>query len=300
MSLRFFVYYLTLFIILILPSCSLEESTEEDSPYSTVKGVIHNQLGQSISNAQVALLVDNVIELRVSTDNQGSFLLKDIEKKSYEIQIEHPNYHDLQQDLELNLNSHTFDFALDRKYTISGAVRGGSSTSAVESVKGASLMLQILDQANQWNDVEKTSTDAAGRFNFDDLKVGKYRITIESDVYVTKQESISISILSEANLNVLYSLTPFFESFWPNDKKTNVSVDQGLSWQVNDSHEDIVYDVYLSKQNPPTVRVAESIKDNFFIGKSLERKTVYYWRLIATLPDGTKSESEVLNFSTIF
>jgi len=81
---------------------------------------------------------------------------------------------------------------------------------------------------------------------------------------------------------------------------TGVSRTARVSWVDSDPEgDDLTYDVYLGKVNPPTSIVATGITDtSFAVTAPLSVSTDFYWKIVAHDPFGGISESPVWKFTT--
>ncbi|MFH0735902.1 MAG: VWA domain-containing protein [bacterium] len=68
-----------------------------------------------------------------------------------------------------------------------------------------------------------------------------------------------------------------------------------LSWKC-DSY--VKFDVYLSKNNPPTELYIQNLTTPNVTVVGLDYETRYYWKVVSYLADGTKQESDIWSFVT--
>ena len=84
----------------------------------------------------------------------------------------------------------------------------------------------------------------------------------------------------------------------PNDKEIVADIKLTLEWECSDKDNDnLQYDIFLSKQNPPTTLIAQNITENEFAVDNLDTTSTYYWKIIAK-DEYTFSESRVYTFTT--
>ena len=75
---------------------------------------------------------------------------------------------------------------------------------------------------------------------------------------------------------------------YPENEVDRVELRPTLTWEKNtDNPEDIVYDVYLDTQNPPTKKVSEGQTGTTYeVPEDLELNTKYYWKIVIRNPNG--------------
>lgn len=98
---------------------------------------------------------------------------------------------------------------------------------------------------------------------------------------------------SESNLPV-NKLMP--NSPKPEDKSINQLLVLTLSWESEEANK---FDIYLDKNNPPLILIANDITAKSIIVTNLEYNTTYYWKVVAKFNDGRKIEGPIWSFTTI-
>lgn len=86
----------------------------------------------------------------------------------------------------------------------------------------------------------------------------------------------------------------------PGDGKKNVKLDDVLCWVGGDEEGDeVTYDVYLSKTNPPTTKVSANQSAVFYDPETdFDPETTYYWQIIAWDDYGASTTGPIWSFTT--
>ena len=80
------------------------------------------------------------------------------------------------------------------------------------------------------------------------------------------------------------------------NNSTDQSIIQTFKWESTDA---LFYDVFLDKVNPPLKTVlSHTVGKSLIYPIPLDYTTTYYWKVVATLNDGTQKVSPVWNFTT--
>jgi hypothetical protein len=85
----------------------------------------------------------------------------------------------------------------------------------------------------------------------------------------------------------------------PADGATDVAIDVSLQWTCSDPEGDLLlYDVYLSKDNPPMTRVAQDITEQEYVHPGgLQGSATYYWRIVAKDDYANQTQGPVWYFT---
>lgn len=120
----------------------------------------------------------------------------------------------------------------------------------------------------------------------------------------TKLFSILLFVLSFSSCTFDKSVVPIIPPVQPNaapntPTPADGSVDQflyvTLKWESDNAKE---YEVYFGETNPPIIKYATTT-NKFYATPLLQYNKTYYWRIIATLNDGSKLTGPVWSFTTL-
>ncbi|MBL7975201.1 MAG: carboxypeptidase-like regulatory domain-containing protein [Candidatus Kapabacteria bacterium] len=178
--------------------------------------------------------------------------------------------------------------------TISGVVRDSKTGIAIK-------LVNVTTQPP----TESVLTDSSGSFSIN-AKEGNYVITATKSGYTTNSIAISVINGKETTSNIILSsidannrppTTPILLT--PSDGAVDVSKFTKLQWDCSDPDNDtLYYDVYFGNNNPPTSKVAASIKINSYLPLNLKDTTTYYWRVTAQDRFGAQTSSTVFSYKT--
>ena len=82
---------------------------------------------------------------------------------------------------------------------------------------------------------------------------------------------------------------------------TDVELRPSFIWEsaIDSDSENVVYNLYVGKSNPPTTKIGEDIATtSFTLQEDLYFNTKYYWKVIAKDSDGNSTSSPVVYFTT--
>lgn len=152
-------------------------------------------------------------------------------------------------------------------------------------------------------------TDSAGHFIITGIPADTYTITVRGEgirttsltALVTTDSATEVTIRAElAEPENRVPNTPQLLS--PQNEATNLSRALVLTWQGTDPDEDSLrYEVRLFTSQSALRQsvIAQNIADTTLNVRDLEFETTYFWQVIATDPEGLRSQSEVASFTTL-
>lgn len=113
---------------------------------------------------------------------------------------------------------------------------------------------------------------------------------------VRSQPSNLVSVQAVANMS------PRISSPWPADGLSDVDAEEPmtLTWVGEDGdEEELLFDVYFGRGHLDMVRVASGQPEmTYSVTQSLERNSLYAWRVVATDPKGVSTRSPIWTFLT--
>jgi TolB protein len=149
-------------------------------------------------------------------------------------------------------------------------------------------------------------TNSAGKFNFSNLPVGNYTVTVSKSGY--KKATVSVSVKEDITTDAVIFMEKDEENNSPNvptnPNPPNESEDQPVSitlkWSASDQDKDsLTYDVYLYKSNSPSpVQVASDYTDTTFLVENLEYNTTYFWQIIVKDTANATVNGNIWTFKT--
>jgi len=150
-------------------------------------------------------------------------------------------------------------------------------------------------------------TDADGRFFMNTLAPGQYTIIATKSGYYENSAMVNVSagnatsaIIQLKDINT-FNHPPNIPSTPVPDNGIDISdTSTTLLWVCSDPDSDqITYDVYFSKINPPTNKIATTIKASQISVNNLTDSTTYYWKVVAKDIYGAITEGPVWSFRVI-
>lgn len=90
-----------------------------------------------------------------------------------------------------------------------------------------------------------------------------------------------------------------FQSFFPSNLATNVSITPTLTWSASDPDpgDTLVYDVYFGTSSSPPLVASNLINSTYSPGKLLPQ-TTYFWKVVARCNHLVETSSAILTFTT--
>jgi len=84
----------------------------------------------------------------------------------------------------------------------------------------------------------------------------------------------------------------------PEDTKTGVVIDHGLSWTGGDPDGDpVTYDVYFGTSSPPP-KVATGQRDTRYDPGTMDYGQTYYWKIVSWDNNGASTSGPIWDFTT--
>ena len=143
-----------------------------------------------------------------------------------------------------------------------------------------------------------------GSFVFPDLEEGEYIVDAKKigfnpnyvSVRVVKGKAAKATILLY-DLETMNTAPEIPVAVAPSDKDEIGETKVLIEWTCSDKDDDkLKYDVFLSKQNPPTNLLVQGISETSYLTENLDTAATYYWKIIAK-DNFTYSESRVYSFT---
>lgn len=84
----------------------------------------------------------------------------------------------------------------------------------------------------------------------------------------------------------------------PSNNDTEVELDEALVWRCADPNGDsLSYALYFGETNPPPLLI-DKLTDTSYVVKDIAPGITYFWKVVATDPDGNTSASRIMTFAT--
>jgi len=231
-----------------------------------IKGTVTNQDREPISGAIVSV---PALGYTTATDNNGEYRLS-LGTGTYEVKVSAFGYYDQMKTIEITETGQTvqLDFVLDKVpgKSISGIVRDANHESVIS---GAEITLTVLEGNKE---VGKTFTDSEGRFTFNDLMEGDYRLTIVKDGYRSEEltvtlgnESIELALyLKRFEIGVLGDFNGELSSFL----NRNGYLAEPIGWDILGSADDYKL-IIVNENNGTKLQMLQLIHETDLRGISL-------------------------------
>ncbi len=151
-------------------------------------------------------------------------------------------------------------------------------------------------------------TDNSGKFEYLNIAVGSYTITISKNNYVKNAVSVQVNdgettspiiLLNKSTSNNNPPDEP--SNPFPEENATDQSVSLNFAWTANDAdvNDTLWFDVYLYESNDPVqTKIASDIIDTTILVENLKYNTTYFWQVTAKDGEAT-TNSNTWSFTTI-
>ena len=151
-------------------------------------------------------------------------------------------------------------------------------------------------------------TDDAGKFEYSNIAVGNYTITISKSDYVKNTVTVQVKdgettsptiLLNKSTTNNKPPDEP--SNPFPENNAVNQPVSLNLSWHASDPDkgDTLTFDVYLYESNNPVqTQIASDITDTTVSVDNLLYSTTYFWQVIAKDGEATTNGS-TWSFTTV-
>ncbi len=158
----------------------------------------------------------------------------------------------------------------------------------VETFSGASSIVKLEDVTIETIPKTKTTlTDHQGRYSLEEIPAGDYILKITKESFYDTYAPASIiagKVLQEDYMLYLYdsnNTPPTIPMYpFPSDSGRSYSTSLQLYWECSDPDSNrIYYDVYFSKEYPPTKCIARQHRENEISVDELEVGERYFWRV---------------------
>lgn len=165
---------------------------------------------------------------------------------------------------------------------------GGFLVGTIETYSGASSRIAVKDIKVETLPTSKTAlSDVAGKFYLDDVPEGDYILYFTKDGFYDAYFPGSIragNVVNDSYTVHSYDSTNQFPTIpinpFPSDEGKSYATSLQLYWNCSDPDTNQLYfDVFFSEQYPPTVCIAEAIRENKFKIENLMPNITYYWRV---------------------
>lgn len=84
----------------------------------------------------------------------------------------------------------------------------------------------------------------------------------------------------------------------PANQGSEVALDEALAWRCSDPNGDaLTYALYFGETNPPPL-LLDKLTDTTYVVKNLQPGVTYFWKVVASDPDGNSTGSGVMSFAT--
>ncbi len=154
--------------------------------------------------------------------------------------------------------------------------------------------------------ITSTTTDANGKFFYNDIKTGSYTISVDKVGFIKK--SVTVSVSEDEVTKVTIQLEKSTPAAGPGKATNPLPVDEAadqprdvvLSWQapVVDPQFSLKFDVYLydSEFGMPQL-IAQDLEDTTASVSDLDYERTYFWRVDSKLEDTLTTLGDVWTFT---
>jgi len=154
--------------------------------------------------------------------------------------------------------------------------------------------------------ITSTTTDANGKFFFNDIKTGSYTVSVDKVGFIKK--SVTVSVSEDEVTKVTIQLEKSAPSAGPGkatgpspeDESVDQLRDLDLSWQApaGDSTFNVAYDVYLYDAQAQTpLLLASDLEDTTISVSNLNYNQTYFWRVDSKIQDTLITLGDVWTFT---
>jgi hypothetical protein len=285
-----------LFVAIFFVSCS------DDNPGSPLGGIIKGTVVNSDTREPVA---DVNIKTKpptesIFTDENGIFEFSALDEGEYTVIAQKKNFATAEIVVTVKNGKTTqanivlVDTLKNNYSSVEGKIIDAKTETPIQGVFISTIPKSITDVS-----------DKDGKFKLDFLKVGDYSLVCKKENY--RDIVVNFKIIANEITTLLVKMQDRESTNNPPDKPilitpSNNQIVAGdevlLKWECSDpDNDELTYDVYLSKSNPPDEVIAENIKTNTYKFYPEDNIQDYYWRIIAKDKYGGISQSNIRIFT---
>ncbi|MCK9225336.1 MAG: carboxypeptidase regulatory-like domain-containing protein [Candidatus Muirbacterium halophilum] len=163
------------------------------------------------ANIEISSKTNSLNVYTTTSDINGLFVFNSIPSEEYNIKISCDNFSILTEDLtstQINSGSHTFYLSPSsvNEYTVTGNIMQSGTNNPVS---GATVELYTLNDLLFQN--QKKLTDSSGKYLFQNIPTGFFKLIISKNNFTTYQKIISVDeneIVEDINISITTGSTP--------------------------------------------------------------------------------------------
>ena len=148
-------------------------------------------------------------------------------------------------------------------------------------------------------------TDNQGRFVFEEIETGSYSISVRKTGYQSANVSVSVRDGQTTDATILLQHKDDAQTAGnpvnpqPQHQSNNHPVTLTLSWSVEDTSDEVTFDVYLyESSSAQEKKIASGIPDTSIAVENLQYGTSYFWQVVAIANGGQETHGPLWSFAT--
>ncbi|PID30144.1 MAG: hypothetical protein CSB55_00015 [Candidatus Cloacimonadota bacterium] len=185
-------------------NCIAGNTTAVNVDLIPVGGIIMGQIkgdGDPIENAQITLSGTGI---SAYSENNGNYILSDIEEGDYTLIISHPDFKTFESDpVHIEpASTYELNFNMER-LIIKGLVTEGQYREEGDPVSGATVTLRL-----NGTEIKTSSSDITGKYGFNNIQTGVYELIFRKSGFEDVVKTVNVESLNNS-YTVNAVMTPF-------------------------------------------------------------------------------------------
>ena len=198
---------------------------------AVINGIItDSETKKQLNKVKIEIIdTDTNEEKTVYSNTNGEYKVSVIGGSTYEVIFSKEGYDKHTQIIDLSSHEiKELNISLNKKDVSILGKAGGIITNSKtkEPVSGVKLEVRNIDDPNTESPIDTCLTDFEGRYYFDSLPLGKYKVLLSKTGYVTS--SLAITVTKEGDLNQNGMITPD-----EIEGVTNITLEEGKSYRID-------------------------------------------------------------------
>lgn len=289
----------SLLLVLVLIGCNKDESNPtQPATTGTITGKVLTAIGDTaIAGAVISTTPPSST---MSTSSNGGYTIENVSPGNYVVTSTKSGFFDGRSAIKIVAGSSTpAIIQMTRVIGQSGMIRGVVKTALGDTVIADATVTTSPSTSS-------VTTNSLGEYAIINIPGGAYTVTAAKSGLNPGNAAVSVSpgqtAIGDVRMNVIVNHPPNTPiPISPLNAVIGQARSLTLNWSCSDVDGDnIFYDVYLDRVNPPAQRVSASQTSTNFTSPTLDSAATYFWSIVARDSRGAASNgSSVFAFTTI-
>ncbi len=174
--------------------------SHEQNPYGNISGIVRDDSGNPLPNVTVTAGNETA-----NTDADGRYTLYELTPGSYSVTFTKEGYKTVVLLAEVVSGSTT---TLDATMPVDNTPKTGTISGVVKDVNGVGIANAEVMFASKGISSGSTRTDSQGRFSFQDVNPGSYRVTASKEGYISNSADVDVVAGQNSTCNIVLENAP--------------------------------------------------------------------------------------------